>query len=141
MKKVLFITLSIALVFVVLQVFGAGSFPQPTICNRVCWNARDPQSGISQMSGLNRGVIHHTAVAADYGVTNIEESKARVRAIQNYHMDSRGWADIGYHFLTDKLGNNFEGRDGSMSSLPRGSHDGTNTNSFGFNQMGYYHEP
>jgi hypothetical protein len=93
------------------------------------------------MSGLNRGVIHHTAGAADYNVSTLQESISRVRAIQNYHMDTQGWCDIGYHFLTDKLGNNFEGREGSMTSLPRGAHDAINDNSFGFNMMGYYHDP
>src|SRR5688500_9391111 len=34
-----------------------------------------------------------------------------------------------------------EGRVGSMSSLPRGAHDGCNADSFGFNVMGYYHPP
>jgi len=123
------------------SVFAAGSFPQPTICDRECWVARDPAGSISQMSGLNRATVHHTAGAADYEVNNIEETKSRVRAIQNYHIDSRGWSDIGYHFLTDKLGNNFEGREGSMSTLPRGAHDAINDCSFGINQMGYYHDP
>ena len=122
MKKLLYLTAMLFIVGVV-SVQAAGSFPQPTICDRDCWSARDPQGAISQMSGLDRAVVHHTAGAADYEVTNIEESKSRVRAIQNYHMDSRGWSDIGYHFLTDKLGNNFEGREGSMSTLPRGAHD------------------
>jgi hypothetical protein len=122
-------------------VFAAGIAPQPAICDRACWNAWSPTGGISQISSLTRGVIHHTAGAADYNVNNIEESKSRVRAIQNSPMDGNGWSDIGYHTLTDKLGNNFEGREGSLVSLPRGAHDGINANSFGFNIMGYYHTP
>ena len=121
--------------------FTAGNYPQPTICDRTCWSARSPQGSISQMSGLTRAVIHHTAIASDYDTTSLSESQAKVRSIQNYHMDSLGWSDIGYHFLTDKLGNNFEGRDGAMSTLPRGAHDAINSNSFGFNMMGYYHDP
>lgn len=123
------------------NVLAAGLAPQPTICDRACWVARAPSGSISQLSSLNRAVIHHTAGSADYNVSNIEESKVRVRAIQSYHMDTNGWSDIGYHFLADKLGNAFEGRQGSLTSLPRGAHDGVNTNSFGFNIMGYYHTP
>ncbi|MFJ2189196.1 N-acetylmuramoyl-L-alanine amidase [Kitasatospora sp. NPDC087861] len=33
-----------------------------------------------------------------------------VRQIQNYHMDSNGWSDIGYNFLVDTSGRVFEGR-------------------------------
>ncbi|MFD7560130.1 N-acetylmuramoyl-L-alanine amidase [Streptomyces sp. NPDC059835] len=33
-----------------------------------------------------------------------------VRQIQNYHMDSNGWSDIGYNFLVDDTGRIFEGR-------------------------------
>lgn len=121
--------------------FAAGIAHEPVICDRVCWVARDPSCSISQMSTLNRGTIHHTAGAADYEVNNIEESKSRVRAIQNYHMDGNGWCDIGYNMLSDKLGNNFEGREGSLTSYPRGAHDAVNDSSFGFNIMGYYHTP
>lgn len=120
---------------------AAGSAPQPPICTRTCWGARAPKSSISQMSALNRAVIHHTAGASDWNTTSQSTSITLVRAIQNLHMDSNGWSDIGYHFLTDKLGNRFEGRSGSMTSRPRGAHDGTNSNSFGFNLMGYCHPP
>lgn len=115
--------------------------PQPNICSRGCWNAR--AGSASEMSGLNRAVIHHTAGTGDYNVSNQSQSAARVRAIQNLHMDSNGWADIGYHFLVDKLGNVFEGRvrSANTSQRPRGSHDSNNTDSFGFNVMGYYHPP
>jgi len=64
-----------------------------------------------------------------------------VRGIQNYHMDVQGWSDIGYHFLVNANGDLYEGRSGSMSSIPRGAHDACNDNSFGFNIMGYFHPP
>lgn len=119
---------------------AAGAAPQPNVCQRGCWGARAPKS-TAYMSGLNRAVIHHTASTGDYNVSNIEDSKVKVRAIQNFHMDVNGWSDIGYNFLVDKLGNTFEGRYGSMTSWAKGIHDGTNYNSFGFNVLGYYHPP
>ncbi|HPB30195.1 MAG TPA: N-acetylmuramoyl-L-alanine amidase [Candidatus Sumerlaeota bacterium] len=120
--------------------FAAGNAPQPTICNRACWSARAPKS-YSYMTSLNRAVIHHTAQATDFNTTSQSTSAANVRAIQNLHMDVNGWADIGYNFLVDKLGYRFEGRYNSMTQMTRGAHDGVNTNSFGFNVMGYFHTP
>jgi hypothetical protein len=120
---------------------AAGAAAQPSICSRACWNARAPKSIPTEMGGLNRAVIHHTAASTDYNTTSQSWSASRVRAHQNYHMDSNGWIDIGYHFLVDKLGNTFAGRYNAIvvSKRPRGAHDGVNTNSFGFNVMGFYH--
>ena len=140
MKKTLTLTIFLSLL-IVSSVFAAGNAPMPTICDRACWAARTPSCSMSQESTFNRCVIHHTAAATDWTVTSIDQSKARVRAHQNYHMDTNGWCDIGYHFLTDKLGNNFEGREGSISSRTRGAHDGVNTCSFGISLMGYLHTP
>jgi hypothetical protein len=85
-------------------------------------------------------MIHHTAAASDY-TTDYETAKSKVRATQNYHMDTRGWCDIGYHFMVSAGGHIFEGRKYSMSGLPKGAHDGCNADSFGFTPMGYFHSP
>jgi hypothetical protein len=116
---------------------GAGNAPQPGICTRACWAARAPAYSATQMGALTRAIVHHTA-GNEFNTSGLEASKANVRAVQNLHINN-GWGDVGYHFLVDKFGNIFEGRAGSMSGLPRGAHDGTNTNSFGFNLMGYFH--
>jgi len=122
--------------------YAAGAATQPTICSRSCWGSRSTGTPV-QMSALNRAIIHHTAGASDYNVSSINDSKAKVRAVQNIHMDVNGWSDVGYHFLFDKLGNSFEGRRNSLNKSwrPRGAHDGANTNSFGFSNLGYYHPP
>lgn len=120
---------------------AAGGFPQPDICTRACWGARAPQSGILQMGSLTRAVIHHTANAHEFNTTSHAQTRANLRAIQNFHMDVNGWTDIGYHFLVDRLGNRFEGRFSSINSRPRGAHDGNNSNSMGFTMMGYFHSP
>jgi hypothetical protein len=129
---------SIGILSIPLSMQAAGSAAQPTICSRSCWGARAPSCTITQMSSLNRAVVHHTAGDSDFNTNSIETSKANVRAIQNSHMDGNGWCDIGYHFLVDKLGNIFEGRSGSLTSRPKGAHDSTNTDSFGFNVMGNF---
>ncbi len=93
------------------------------------------------MGFIDRVVFHHTAVSSDDDTTSLDSSKAKVRAIQNYHMDVNGWSDIGYHFLADKLGNGFEGRETSIDAMPRGAHDGINEGSIGVVLMGYFHAP
>lgn len=40
----------------------------------------------------------------------VSDTAQWVRNIQNYHMDTRGWADIGYNFLADREGTIYEGR-------------------------------
>jgi N-acetylmuramoyl-L-alanine amidase len=127
-------------------VSAAGGSPKPNdICNRDCWNARSPSSSISEMSNLNRAIVHHTASSSHFQTAGLNESKANVRGVQNYHMDGNGWSDIGYHYLVDKHGNIFVGRLRSHQkeegSKPRGAHDGDNTNSFGFTLLGYFHPP
>ncbi len=114
---------------------------QPTICDRACWAARAPNCGVTTMTALTRAIVHHTAASSDWSTTSIETSKPKIRGVQNYHMDANGWCDIGYHFLFDKLGNIFEGRVNSTTTLRRGIHDACNANSFGFTLLGYFHPP
>ncbi len=94
------------------------------------------------MTALTRAIIHHTASSSSINTTSLEQSKGIVRGHQNSHMDANGWCDIGYHFLVDALGNIFEGRKNSMTTLIRGTHAGCgNTDTFGFSLMGYFHSP
>src|SRR5688500_12146651 len=86
--------------------------PQPTICNRACWGARNG-SCTTTIANLTRAIIHHTAASSGY-TTDYEQGKAKMRGTQNYHMDSNGWCDIGYHFMVTAGGHIFEAREGSM---------------------------
>ena len=53
-----------------------------------------------------RMAIHHTYTpAASNG-----SYAARIRSIQAYHMDARGWCDVGYHYLVTQDGTVWEGR-------------------------------
>ncbi|MBA4149074.1 MAG: fibronectin type III domain-containing protein [Verrucomicrobia bacterium] len=115
---------------------------QPSICNRACWSARAGSCGTS-LGSLTRAIIHHTAGPSDY-TTNYETGKSRMRANQNYHMDSNGWCDLGYHFCVNAAGHIYEGRAGSIGSSggwKKGAHDGCNSNSMGFTALGYFHTP
>ncbi len=54
-------------------------------------------------------VIHHTA---ENNVQNGRSPKEVLRGIYSYHANSKGWGDIGYHFIIDPYGNIYEGRAG-----------------------------
>jgi peptidoglycan recognition protein len=77
-------------------------------------------------------VIHHSA-----GNTCTTKSTciSYVRGIQNLHMDTNGWGDIGYNFLVGEDGNIYEGRGWKI----KGAHCPTyNSNSIGICVMGDY---
>ncbi|MGI8907688.1 MAG: N-acetylmuramoyl-L-alanine amidase [Candidatus Sumerlaeaceae bacterium] len=128
-----------ASVFVFSAAVSQALYPQPVIVTRAEWVARAPSCSISQCSPWEHVTIHHTAASSDYQVVDHTGCSARVRDHQNYHMDVNGWCDIGYNFLVCKHGGIFEGREGSISSYPRGAHDGINCPGLGVCCMGYFH--
>ncbi len=73
-------------------------------------------------------VIHHSALYETDDLTSI-------LAIQDLHLDDRGWADIGYHFCVGQDGTVYEGRRMSV----RGVHtEGYNTGSLGVCLLGNF---
>ena len=77
-----------------------------------------------------------TKMAVHYTVTPSTNPAARVRAIQAYHQDSRGWCDIGYHFLIGVDGTIYEGRPLDML----GAHvSNNNAGNIGISLIGCFH--
>lgn len=79
-------------------------------------------------------VMHHGASPNSY--TN---GQAVVQSYYNYHVNTLGWIDIGYHYIIDKHGNFFQGR--HNPNLPtsdvHGAHAGNaNSGSIGVNFPG-----
>ena len=71
-------------------------------------------------------VIHHSAFYLGDGSSTLME-------VQRLHREDRAWADIAYHFMADKDGIIYEGRDLSA----RGAHtQGHNTGSVGLCLLG-----
>ena len=71
-------------------------------------------------------VIHHSAFYKANGVETLLE-------VQRLHRDDRGWADVGYHYLVDRDGAIYEGRNLGV----RGVHtQGRNTGSAGVCLLG-----
>lgn len=71
------------------------------IISRKEWGARSPRSRVTTTWDRRiEFVVHHSE-----GPTT-----QTPRQIQNFHMDSRGWSDVGYNFLVDEDGRIYEGR-------------------------------
>ncbi len=97
-----------------------------------CWQVN---SGYTP-TYINAGhvVIHHGASPNTYS-----DGQAVVRSYYNYHVNTLGWADIGYNYLIDKYGNFYQGR--HNPNLPtsdvRAAHAGAaNSGSIGINFLG-----
>lgn len=78
--------------------------------------------------------VHHTAL----GVKNDPRPAVeRVRALYKYHAVSKGWGDIGYHFIVDENGVVYEGRTGGKGVV--GGHAYcNNTGTIGIVLMGNF---
>ncbi|MCZ7573157.1 MAG: peptidoglycan recognition protein family protein [Ardenticatenaceae bacterium] len=82
--------------------------------------------------------LHHTATS-----NTILDPAAAVRAVYYYHAVTRGWGDIGYHFVIDQQGRIYEGRAGGEQgrALVVGGHTyGYNYGSVGVATLGNFQE-
>lgn len=86
-------------------------------------------------------VIHHTAQNMkdlnDDGRIDQFDYRLSVQAIYRFHTVSRGWGDLGYHYLVDPYGNVYEGRAGGQNVI--GGHVlCQNSNTIGVSLMGNF---
>ncbi len=124
---------------------SAAAISAPEIISREAWGAEEPDHTARAEHGfydaatnpegwlvyaeplweaLNTLVVHHTASAID-----------GVRDIQRLHMERRGYADIGYHFLIGGDGLIYAGREVGA----RGAHTGgANTGTLGVALLGNF---
>ncbi|GAV07154.1 hypothetical protein RvY_17029 [Ramazzottius varieornatus] len=83
-------------------------FLMGNIVTRAQWGARPPKSAPSKLAEpVTYAFIHHSEGPSS---TDLASGKKVVQGIQNYHMDSNKWDDIGYSFLIGGDGSIFEGR-------------------------------
>ncbi|MFB6272088.1 MAG: N-acetylmuramoyl-L-alanine amidase [Salinibacter sp.] len=120
---------------------GAPDTSKPDLSTRDEWDARAPATDYRYYTASHLA-IHHTATASYGAADTWEDCAAGVRAIQDYHMDTNGWIDIGYNYLICQTGDIFQGReDGDDSHDVVGAHDGYNDGSVGTAALGYFHPP
>jgi len=87
------------------------------------WGARPPRA-ITELPWpqVDALAIHYSAAASDEN----PDYAARVRGIQDFHIDGRGWNDIAYNWLVSRTGVIFEGRGwGVMSAATLGHNSHT----------------
>lgn len=92
------------------------------LITRAEWGAVPAKSKTALQT--NKWCLHY--LGEDVGPTTLEQSKARVKQIQYFHMTSDqiakgGGSDIAYNWLVDSLGNVFEGRGYGVRSGANGS--------------------
>jgi hypothetical protein len=86
--------------------------------SRADWGADESISGWSTGTAtpsyypLQALTVHHTAGSNDL----TQDYSATVRAIYSYHVQTNGWADIGYQYLVDGRGTLYEGRNAGHTS-------------------------
>ncbi|WP_291280251.1 N-acetylmuramoyl-L-alanine amidase [Galactobacter sp.] len=112
----------------------------PSIKLRSSWGPNEDQtSTATQNKRIDAFYVHHTAGSNSY--KNKTQAEAQIRADWNYHTNVLNWGDLGYHIMIDKFGNIYEGRRGSINSLPLGTHaGGFNTNTYSVSLLGNYEE-
>lgn len=92
--------------------------------SRTAWAGREPRSKEPLVKEVLKGVaLHYSASNADEQVSH-SNCAARVRLIQDYHMDEKNWADIAYNFLVCKHGYVFTGRGWLVRSAAQGTVEG-----------------
>lgn len=107
--------------------------PASLVIPREDWGAREPDCYGSKHDPY-RMTIHHTASPDDDG----GDPAKRMRQMQNYHMDSNGWCDIGYHFVVSQSGKIYQGR---PTEKRTGAHvGGHNTGNIGISLIGNFEQ-
>jgi hypothetical protein len=114
-----------------------GVTPRPAIYSRAQWGADESlRSGFAGYGKISGSFVHHTVNANDYSAAQVP---AILRAIYAYHVQGRGWSDVGYNFLVDRFGRIWEGRWGGIKKAVIGAHTlGYNEESFAVSAIGNF---
>ena len=91
------------------------------VVSRAAWGAESLKDNHDPMATIRRITLHHTAELPSMTSRTDHEL---VKAIQHFHRNERGWADIGYHYLIGRDGTVFEGR----ALTVQGAHAGASNN-------------
>ncbi len=103
---------------------------KPAVVSRSQWGAIFTNPAAT--STVSHLIVHH-----EFGSNTSSDWAARVRSVQNFHINGNGWSDIGYNFLVDPNGVIYEGRAGGDNAI--GAHFcGRNRNTMAVCMLGDY---
>lgn len=89
---------------------------------------------IYPMNGIRRITVHHDGLPPAT-FRNSDEIASRIEMIRRSHVEARGWADIGYHYIVDPTGRIWEGR----NEFKQGAHvKDQNENNLGILVLGNF---
>ena len=81
---------------------------EPPVITRAQWGADESiRKNNQKYAPITKLFVHHTVTSPD---GPDPDPAATVRAIYVYHVQGKGWDDIGYNFLIDAQGRVYEGR-------------------------------
>lgn len=86
------------------------SAPVTGVLPRSEWTSAGPNLAlINPMNGINRITVHHDGMPP-VTLHGTGQAADRIELIRRSHVENRGWADIGYHYIIDPDGRIWEGR-------------------------------
>lgn len=91
------------------------------LITRAEWRARRPESRTALVPAFGT-TVHYEGPRM--GSFPHESCPAKVRGIQAFHMDARGWVDIAYTAIVCPHGYTFEGRWAGVRTAANGTNDG-----------------
>ena len=108
---------------------------RPVIYTRAQWGADESMRGSApQYGAVQAAVVHHTVNSNSYSSSDVP---ALIRGIYAFHVNGRGWSDIGYNFIIDRFGRTWEGRYGGTTRAVIGAQaKGVNSWTFGASTIG-----
>lgn len=93
------------------------------VVSRKAWGARPANCSTPLNTGLWGVAVHYSASDADEQA-NHDNCAARVKGIQRFHMETRGWCDIAYNHLICAHGYVYTGRGYALRSAANGTNEG-----------------
>ncbi|MEU0087470.1 peptidoglycan recognition protein [Streptomyces sp. NPDC006274] len=112
--------------------------PRPPIVSRKTWRANEGlvRERAAYTGAVNAVFLHHTGHLNSYDCADVPRM---LRAMQQDHIESEGWDDIGYNFVVDRCGTIYEGRAGGVGRPVRGAHTkGFNSDTIGIAALGTF---
>lgn len=80
------------------------------ILSRSTWTSTRASGAGFNWSRIRGLVCHYPAAGRDIGVISASAEHAKIRGWRNYHVNGRGWADLGYNYVVTQAGRIYTGR-------------------------------